>query len=127
MDPYRPNSCAIHRFFTFHMFVDELCLQLIYDYRTAVYRPKAQAQQSDFLCMQGVRHDRQQPLRSLLWNVQQVSEETAIHGVQKHAPQQMKTMFWCATCPSTSASVLAAHAGVIITLQFSFGVELTQE
>ena len=29
MDSYRPHSRAGHRFRTFHMFVDELCLQLI--------------------------------------------------------------------------------------------------
>ena len=51
MDSYRPHSRAGHNFRTFHMFVDELCLQLVGDYRRAVHRHEAQAQQSD---LQGV-------------------------------------------------------------------------
>ena len=43
---YRPHCRAGHSFRTFHMFVDQLYLQLIHDYRTAVRR-EAQAQQSD--------------------------------------------------------------------------------
>ena len=54
MDSYRPHSRAGQRFCTFHMFVDELCLQLIGDYRTAVHRHEARAQQSDLLRLQGV-------------------------------------------------------------------------
>ena len=53
-DSYRPHSRAGHCFRTFHMFVDELCLQLVGDYRTAVHRSKARAQQSDLLRLQGV-------------------------------------------------------------------------
>ena len=54
MDSYRPHSHAGHCFRTFHMFVDELCLQLISDYRTAVHRREARAQQSEILRLQGV-------------------------------------------------------------------------
>ena len=54
MDSYRPRSRAGHHFRTFHMFVDELCLQLVGDYRTAVHRHEARAQQSDLLRLQGV-------------------------------------------------------------------------
>ena len=43
MDSYRPHSCAGHHFRTFHMFVDELCLQVVGDYHTAVHRREARA------------------------------------------------------------------------------------
>ena len=63
MDSYRPHSRAGHRFHTLHMFVDELCLQLVGDYRTAVHRREARAQQSDLLRLQGVgqHHPKRSP------------------------------------------------------------------
>ena len=85
MDSYRPYSRAGLGFRTFHMLVDELCLQLDGDYRTAVHRHEAWAKQSDLLRLQGMgQHNperasgryRQQPLRGLLRQVQQVPEET---------------------------------------------------
>ena len=51
---YRPHSRACHCFRTFHMFVDELCLQRVSDYCTAVHRRRAWAQHSDILRLQGV-------------------------------------------------------------------------
>ena len=53
-DSYRPHSHTGHPFCIFHMFVDELCLQLVGDYRTAVYHRETQAQQSDLIHTQGV-------------------------------------------------------------------------
>ena len=94
MDSYRPHFRAGHRFRTFHMFVDDLCLQLVGDYRTAVHRREARAQQSDLLCLQGMgQHhpgcSRRPPATTSAWlcQVQQVPEETPGHRIRKHAPQ----------------------------------------
>ena len=67
MDSYRPHSRAGHCFHTFHMFVAELCLQLVGDYRTAVHLREARVQQSDLLRLQGVgqHHPERSPAATL--------------------------------------------------------------
>ena len=101
MDSYRPHSRAGHFFCTFHMFVDELCLQLVGDSRTAVHRSEARAHQSDLHHLQVVEHHHpkhslaatSKPLSGLLRQVQQVSEETpgSAYGNMPH--KKRKTTF----------------------------------
>ena len=107
MDSYRPHSRAGHRFRTFHMFVDELCLQLVGDYRTAVNRREARAQQSDLLRLQGV--GQHHPERSLAatgnnlcvvccakYNKYLKKHPATAYGNMPH--KSRKTTFWCSTC-----------------------------
>ena len=87
------NAYIIFRIF--HMFVDEFCLQLVGNYRTAVDPAKpGPSSPTSFVCRAWDNttsnipgRNRQQPLRGLLRQVQQVPEETPGHRIRKHAPQ----------------------------------------
>ena len=107
MDSYRPHSRAGHRFRTFHMFVDELCLQLVGDYRTAVHRREARAQQSDLLRLQGVgqHHPERSPAATgnnlcvvccAKYNKYLKKHPATAYGNMPH--KRRKTTFWCSTC-----------------------------
>ena len=134
MDSYRPHSRAGHRFRAFHMFVDELCLQLVGDYSSPPPRSPGPAVRPPSFAGHGTtlprtfpgRH-RQKPLRGLLCQVQQVPEETPGHRLRKHAPQAGEDHVLVLHMPQVPLSVSAAHAGVTITLKFSFGVEPSPE
>ena len=111
------------------MFLDELCLQLVGDYRTAVHRREAQAQECDLLRLQGVgQHHRQQPLCGLLRQVQQVPEENTRPPPTETCPTSGgRSRSGAPRATSTSVYMSAAHAGVTITLKFSFGIEPSPE
>ena len=107
MDSYRPHSRAGHRFRTFHMLVDELCLQLVGDYRTAVHRREARAQQSDLLRLQGVgqHHPERSPAATgnnlcvvccAKYNKYLKKHPATTYGNMPH--KRRKTTFWCSTC-----------------------------
>ena len=107
MDSYRPHSRAGHRFHTFHMFVDELCLQLVGDYRTAVHRREGRAQQSDLLRLQGVgqHHPERSPAATgnnlcmvccAKYNKYLKKHPATAYGNMPH--KRRKTTFWCSTC-----------------------------
>ena len=106
MDSYRPHSRAGQRFRTFHMFIDELCLQLVGDYRTAVRR-EDRAQQSDLLRLQGVgqHHPECSPAATgnnlcvvccAKYNKYLKKHPATAYGNMPH--KRRKTTFWCSTC-----------------------------
>ena len=110
---YRPHFCASHCFLTFHMFVDELCLQRMGDNRTAVHRRKAREQQSDLLHMQGKgQHHPECSLPATCNNVCLVCYAKYNKYLMKHPataygnmPQEWsKTTFWCSTCLHVSST-----------------------
>ena len=107
MDSYRPHSRASHRFHTFQMFVDELCLQLVGDYRTVVHCREARAHQSDLLQLQGVgqHHPKCSPadignnlcmLCCTKYNKYLKKHPATVYGNMPH--KLRKTSFWCSTC-----------------------------
>ena len=75
------------------MFMDELYLQLVGNYYTAIDRREAQTQESDLLRMQDVGQHHTHTTLSVaaisnyLCLVQQVSEEAPGHNEQTHATQ----------------------------------------
>ena len=107
MDSYRPHPCAGHHFRTLHMFVDELCLQLVGDYRRAVHRHEAQAQQSDLLRLQGVgQHNPERSAAPTGNNLCVVCCTKYNKYLKKHPAtayrnmphKRRKTTSWCSTC-----------------------------
>ena len=132
MDSYRPHSRACHCFLTFHMFVDELCLQLVSDYCTAVHHREAGAQQSDLLLLQGVGHHHFERSPGATgnnlcvvcctnkYNKYLKKHPATSYGNMPH--RRRKTHSGVRHATSASVSVSAAHAGVTITLKFTFGV-----
>ena len=106
MDSYRSHSRVGHRFRTFHMFVDEPCLQLVGDYCTAVHRREARAQQSDLIRLQGVgQHHPERSPATTSNNLCMVCCTKYNKYPKKHAAKafrnmphkQRKTTFWCST------------------------------
>ena len=136
-DSYRPHYRTGHRFRTFHMFIDELCLQLVGDYRTAVHRHEARAQQSDLLHLQGVgQHHSERSPAATGNNLCVVCCAKYNKYLKKHPPTAYGNMphkrrktprSGVLHATSTSVSMSQAHAGVTITIKFSFGVEPSPE
>ena len=130
-----PLSCG-HRFRTFHMFVDELCLQLISDCRTAVRR-EARAQQSDLLRLQGVGQHHPERSHAATGNNLCVvccakynkwylkKHQATAYGNMPH--NLRKTTFWCSTGHKYLFLRVGSTSGVTFTLKFSFGVEPSPE
>ena len=107
MDSYRPHSHASHRYRTFHMFVDELFLQLLSNYHTAIQHCEARAQQSDLLCMPGVgQHHPERSPATTVSNLCMVCCDKYNKYLKKHPAttyrnmphKRRKTMFWCSPC-----------------------------
>ena len=126
MDSYRPHSRAGHCFHTFHMCVDELCQRLLHSSQPPPspgpeVLPRSFAGCGTTPPRTFPRHHRQQPLRGLLHQVQQVSKETPAYATMPTSRGKPRSGVPHAT--SISVSVLAAHAGVTITLKFSYGIE----
>ena len=121
MDSYRPHSRAGHRFCTFHMFVDELCLQLVGDYRTAVHR-QTRAKQFDLLCLQGMRQHQPERSPAATGNNLCVVCCTKYNKYLKKHPatayrnmpnKWRKTTFCCSTCKGArcQGTLLHTHSG----------------
>ena len=134
MDSYRPYSHAGHRFRTFHMFVGELCLQLVSDYCTVHCIEAEPSSQNSFVCSMWDNTTQNipqlplaQPLRGLLCQLKQVSEEAPCHRIQTCPTSGGKPCSGVPHATSTSVSMSAAHVGVTITLKFSFGIEPSPE
>ena len=89
---------------TFHMFVDELCLQLVGDCCTAVHRREARAQQSNLLHLQGVgqHHPEHSPAATgnnlCVVCCAKYNKYLKKHPATAYGNMRRKTTFWCSTC-----------------------------
>ena len=127
---------AGHRFRTFHMFVDELCLQLVGDYRTAVHRRGARAQQSDLLRLQGVgqHHRERSPAATgnnlcvvfcAKYNKYLKKHPATIYGNLPH--KRRKTTFLCSTCHKYLCLRVGSTCWSDFHNKVQFGVEPSPE
>ena len=135
MDSYRPHSRAGHRFCTFHMFVDELCLQLVGDYRTAVHRrgPGPAVRPPSFAGC-GTTPPRTSPAAAgnnlcvvccANYNKYLKKHPATAYGNMPH--KRRKTTFWCSTCHKYLCLRVGSTCWSAYQLKFSFGVELSPE
>ena len=149
MDSYRPHSCVSHGFPNFHMFIDELYLQLRHN--SPPPRSPGPSVQPPFVCVGTTPPNIPQlpQVTTFAWFVIIIIiiidlfiEGSLISAVYV-APSTISILRntrppHTETCPtsggnphfgvpnatSTSVSMSAAHAGVTVTLKFSFSVEL---
>ena len=110
MNSYRPLSRAGHRFRTFHISVDELCLQLVGDFPTAVHHCKALAQQSDLLHLQGADFPRPPQTTTYAWFAAQVQVPEEMPGHRIWKTRGVKPCSGVPHASGISVSVSEAHA-----------------